>query len=54
MKRYVFPYAVSLAVAALAFLVEPLVNKLFKGELFAEEDKYIIALRRLSSGGRIS
>lgn len=49
-KRYIFPYTVALAVAGLAFLIEPLVNKLFKGELFAEEDKYIIALAALIVG----
>lgn len=49
-KRYLFPYVVSLAVAALAFLVTPLVNKLFKGQLFAEEDKYIVALAALIVG----
>ncbi|MEK7494207.1 MAG: hypothetical protein AAB630_03575 [Patescibacteria group bacterium] len=49
-KRYLFPYVVSLTIAALAFLVEPLVNKLFKGELFAEEDKYIVALAALIVG----
>lgn len=48
--RYLFPFVVSLVVAALAFLVEPLVNKLFKGQLFAEEDKYIVALAALVIG----
>lgn len=49
-KRYLFPFVVSLVVAALAFPVEPLVNKLFKGQLFAEEDKYIVALAALIVG----
>lgn len=49
-KRYLFPYIVSLAVAALAYFIAPLVNKLFKGQLFAEEDKYIIALAALIVG----
>lgn len=49
-SRYVFPYAVSLTVAGLAFFIEPLVNKLFKGQLFAEEDKYIVALASLIVG----
>ncbi|MBI5912978.1 hypothetical protein HY839_00890 [Candidatus Azambacteria bacterium] len=48
--RYVFPFAVALAAAGIAFLVTPLVNKLFKGELFAEEDKYIVALAALIVG----
>ncbi len=48
--RYLFPYVISLAVAALAYLIAPLVNTLFKGQLFAEEDKYIIALAALIVG----
>lgn len=48
--RYLFPYAVSLIVAAFAYFIAPLVNKLFKGQLFAEEDKYIIALAALIVG----
>lgn len=48
--RYLFPYVVSLIVAALAYFIAPLVNKLFKGQLFAEEDKYIIALAALIVG----
>ncbi|MCR4322807.1 MAG: hypothetical protein NUV61_01840 [Candidatus Azambacteria bacterium] len=49
-KRYLFPFIVSLAAAALAYFIAPLVNKLFKGQLFAEEDKYIIALAALIVG----
>lgn len=48
--RYLFPYMISLIVAGLAFVIEPLVNKLFHGELFAEEDKYIVALGALIVG----
>ena len=50
LKRYIFPYAIALAAAGIAFLVTPLVNTLFKGELFAEEDKYIVALAALIVG----
>lgn len=49
-KRYLFPFIVSLAAATLAYFIAPLVNKLFKGQLFAEEDKYIIALAALIVG----
>lgn len=49
-SRYLFPYVVSLVAAALAYFIAPLVNKLFKGQLFAEEDKYIIALAALIVG----
>lgn len=49
-SRYLFPYVVSLVAAALAYFIAPLVNKLFKGQLFAEEDKYIIAVAALIVG----
>lgn len=48
--RYLFPFLISLTAAALAYFIAPLVNKLFTGQLFAEEDKYIIALAALIVG----
>lgn len=50
LKRYLFPYIVSLAAGALMYGIAAWTNKFFNGELFADEDKYIFAAAALVIG----